>query len=149
MPITAHDKLLYECIRYLQENYPQFIYQHIPNELYSMISSVPCANGLWWLFEKGLGKQRAIRLKQILADAFVGVSDLVVFTPLGAYCTAMMGEIKLGADHVHKRQRQRAGGTLHVWNSIEAFAKDVREFEAHWIDLQKTEGCHDGRANRP
>lgn len=124
--VTAHDKVLYGCIEYLQQNYPSYTFLHIPNELYELISGLPQDGSLWFVFEKALGKKAATMLKAKLADAFVGVADLTVFSPTGTY---MMGEVKVGKDKVHKRQRQKCPMALKVWNTVETFAKDMAAFD--------------------
>lgn len=137
LDLTAHDKILYGCVRYLQENYPDYKFLHIPNELYGLISGMPSSNGLFFVFEKALGKTAAARLKQVLADAFVGVCDLTVYSSTGKY---LMGEIKVGKDVVHKRQRQKCPTNIFVWSSVESFVTDMALFDRQCQDVQ-SKGC--------
>jgi hypothetical protein len=128
--ITAHDKLLYECIDVLQQGYPEYSFLHIPNELYGLIGAVP-GNELFWVLEKGLGRAKSVQVKKILADAFKGVPDLIVFAPGGTAAgvrASMMGEVKVGSDRIRRPQRQWARGYLLEWRTVEQFQEDMQAF---------------------
>lgn len=125
--LTEHDKLLYAIIERLQEAYPEYLYIHIPNSLYSLISSVPDSRGLWWCFEKSLGRKAARALKDELSDAFKGVPDLTIISPAGR---VLQGEVKCGSDRISKPQRRKGGRGLKEWRTVDDFTCDMAAFSA-------------------
>lgn len=123
----THDDILWGCISVLQDKYPEFGFYHVPNSLYSLIST---SGDLSHVFARSIGFEASSELKQEIADSIKGVADLVVWSPVVAGKTklSIMGEIKCGSDHIRASQRDWAKGALFEWRSVAEFEKDMLIF---------------------